>query len=146
MQIFRPLTLSLLVALSSQFTPLSAQSASRSPETSSPFAAVSPNVPNNFDLFQLLSPLDMRSMSLSPEILAGEKKNDSPELISKEEAVRQTLELEANQSACLTLRTYRVVRESPGSDSTRPAGYTTCVPSARFKLKTAVETQVISPE
>lgn len=40
---------------------------------------------------------------------------------------------------CAYMRTYRVKREARGSDVTRPAGYTTCVPSARFAIKSAVE-------
>lgn len=39
---------------------------------------------------------------------------------------------------CAYMRTYRVKRESRGSDATRPAGYTTCVPAARFTIKSAV--------
>jgi len=39
---------------------------------------------------------------------------------------------------CLAIRSYRVVRDSPHSDSTHPDGYTTCVPAARFHYYTAV--------
>jgi len=39
------------------------------------------------------------------------------------------------------MRTYRVKRDHPGSDMTRPAGYTTCVPSKRFEVKNAVQVQ-----
>lgn len=35
---------------------------------------------------------------------------------------------------CLTIRSYRVVRDDPHSDSTHRDGYTTCVPAARFRL------------
>jgi len=44
---------------------------------------------------------------------------------------------------CLSLRTYRVARVSADSDVTRPAGYSTCQPSARFQVKTAVESREI---
>jgi hypothetical protein len=40
---------------------------------------------------------------------------------------------------CLSMRTYRVKRENPQSDTTTPAGYTTCTPSKRFEIKSAVE-------
>jgi hypothetical protein len=45
---------------------------------------------------------------------------------------------EGNDS-CAYMRTYRVRREFRGSDITRPAGYLTCVPMAKFRilLKTA---------
>lgn len=39
---------------------------------------------------------------------------------------------------CLNLRTYRVVRDDPNSDATRPAAYTSCQPIARFQMKTTV--------
>lgn len=38
---------------------------------------------------------------------------------------------------CLAIRSYMVKRDSKDSDSVHPAGYTTCVPAARFHLKTA---------
>ncbi len=40
---------------------------------------------------------------------------------------------------CLFIRDYRVVRDSPRSDSTHRDGYTTCVPAARFRLYTTLE-------
>ncbi|MGA2004622.1 MAG: hypothetical protein ABSG70_14650 [Terriglobales bacterium] len=43
-------------------------------------------------------------------------------------------------SYCAFMRTYRVKRDQAGSDAVSPAGYTTCVPSKRFEVKSAVET------
>jgi hypothetical protein len=40
---------------------------------------------------------------------------------------------------CLSMRTYRVKRDRPQSDATVPAGYSTCTPSKRFDVKSAVE-------
>jgi hypothetical protein len=40
---------------------------------------------------------------------------------------------------CLFIRDYRVVRDSPRSDSTHRDGYTTCVPAARFRMYTTLE-------
>jgi hypothetical protein len=42
---------------------------------------------------------------------------------------------------CAYMRTYRVKRDHPGSDTTRLAGYTTCVPSKRFEMRSAVQVQ-----
>jgi hypothetical protein len=53
--------------------------------------------------------------------------------------------LEQNQATCYTLRTYRVARENPDSDSTRPAGYSTCQRAARFQLRTAVDSRELAP-
>ena len=49
------------------------------------------------------------------------------------------LSLDDNSASCVYIRTYRVKREARDSDVTRPAGYTTCVPVARFIVKRAVE-------
>jgi hypothetical protein len=40
---------------------------------------------------------------------------------------------------CLFIRDYRVVRDSPHSDSTHRDGYTTCVPAARFQISITTE-------
>ena len=42
-----------------------------------------------------------------------------------------------SDAACYSIRTYRVTRDDPGSDLTRPAGYSICQPAARFDLKAA---------
>jgi hypothetical protein len=44
-------------------------------------------------------------------------------------------------SSCAYMRTYRVKRQQRGSDAVAPAGYTTCVPTRRFEMKSAVQTQ-----
>jgi hypothetical protein len=41
-------------------------------------------------------------------------------------------------ATCFTIRTYVVARDSKDSDSTHPAGYSTCQPSAQYQLKTTV--------
>lgn len=41
-------------------------------------------------------------------------------------------------ATCYTIRTYVVARDSKDSDSTHPAGYSTCQPSAHYQLKTTV--------
>ncbi len=40
---------------------------------------------------------------------------------------------------CYSIRGYRVTRDDPESDLTRPAGYSTCQPAARFHVKRAVD-------
>ena len=42
-------------------------------------------------------------------------------------------------NTCAFMRTYRMKREARGSDVTRPAGYTVCVPTRRFEMKSTVE-------
>jgi hypothetical protein len=46
---------------------------------------------------------------------------------------------------CYTMRSYRVTRDNPKSDSTSLVGYSECQPSARFQMKTAVDSREIAP-
>lgn len=71
---------------------------------------------------------------------ASEIKKDSPETRALESSSQHILTLEQNDAICYTLRTYRVARLSPESDATKPAGYSSCLRSTRFQLKTAVDT------
>ncbi len=48
-------------------------------------------------------------------------------------------------TVCLFIRSYRVIRDDPKSDSTRLAGYSECQPAARFQVKTAVDSREIEP-
>jgi hypothetical protein len=50
---------------------------------------------------------------------------------------RFILSFDDRDSFCAFMRTYRVKRDERGSDVTRPAGYTTCVPVQRFGVKRA---------
>jgi hypothetical protein len=43
------------------------------------------------------------------------------------------------EATCFAIRSYRVVRDDPHSHSIHRDGYTTCVPSARFRVYTADE-------
>lgn len=47
-------------------------------------------------------------------------------------------------TSCAYMRTYRVKRQTRGSDAVSPAGYTTCVPMQRFEMRSAVETRTDS--
>jgi hypothetical protein len=49
-----------------------------------------------------------------------------------------------NANTCAYMRTYRVKRQARGSDAVAPAGYTTCVPTRRFEMRSAVETRTDS--
>jgi hypothetical protein len=41
------------------------------------------------------------------------------------------------RGVCYCIRGYRVTRDDPESDSTRPSGYSTCQPADRFHVKDA---------
>jgi hypothetical protein len=47
------------------------------------------------------------------------------------------IRLEPNDVTCYSMRTYRVTRDDPDSDSTRPAGYSTCLRGTRVQLWTS---------
>jgi hypothetical protein len=63
-------------------------------------------------------------------------------ILSPEDSDSSILSLDNREASCVYMRTYRVKREARDSDITRPAGYTTCVPVARFLVKRAVESKV----
>ena len=54
------------------------------------------------------------------------------------EGDRLILPSDGRDNTCAFLRVYRMKRDVPGSDVTRPAGYTTCVSAARFSMKSSV--------
>ena len=92
------------------------------------------------------SPSDKTNDSSSA---ASEIKKDSPvtralESNTQDARAQHILTLEQNDAICYTLRTYRVARLSPESDATKPAGYSSCLRSSRFQLKTAVDTVEIA--
>ena len=51
----------------------------------------------------------------------------------------------AQSDVCYSIRGYRVTRDDPASDSTRPAGYSTCQPATRFDVKDAGDLREIVP-
>lgn len=55
------------------------------------------------------------------------------------EGDRLILSFDGLETTCAYMRTYRVKRESRDSDTTRSAGYTTCVPMTRFAVKRSGE-------
>jgi hypothetical protein len=47
-----------------------------------------------------------------------------------------------DDTLCYAMRSYKVARDRPQSDSTHAAGYSTCQPAARFQVHTTVERMV----
>ncbi len=86
----------------------------------------------------------------SPQPATG----DQAEILNPQSSADQpfVLNLEPNRDLvddsevfCAYMRTYRVRREYSGSDAVAPAGYTTCVPTRRFELKSAVQVEKKEP-
>lgn len=109
------------------------------------------NAPRLLPLALLIALCAATAVAQSP----SDKSHDSSQLLPalKDSAVApqpdsltpHVLTLEQNQATCYTLRTYRVARENPDSDATRPAGYSTCRRAARFQLWTAVDSPKSEP-
>lgn len=74
---------------------------------------------------------------------------NAPTTVENSPAAADGIVLDLNSSSttagpehsCAYMRTYRVKRDRPASDMTRPAGYTTCVPFKRFEVRSAVQVQ-----
>jgi hypothetical protein len=99
-----------------------------------------PNPQTSADLFQLAQPFDFRGTTLVTTPPAADAVDNKDDLVRA-----PIMTLEENLPVCYMLRIYRVARESPDSDSTRPAGYTTCPRASRFQFKTAVDSREIAP-
>jgi hypothetical protein len=110
-------------------------------------------ITSRFLLFLLLTALSAATAAAQS---ASDKSTDSSQrsaarenapLISSalEPRTPRIFNLQQDEAICYTLRTYRVARENPDSDSTRPAGYSTCQRATRFQLRTAVDSPKPEP-
>jgi hypothetical protein len=138
MTIPRLLILGSLISLcvargSAQTLPQSASDSSR------PGSTLSQNAEADTDFFALFEDWQSSSDSTAGGIRREQDSGKMPEPVH----TQHTLTLEQNEMTCLTLRTYRVARVSPDSDTTEFAGYSTCQPGSRFQLKTAVDSKEI---
>jgi hypothetical protein len=142
MHIPRLLVLSLLILV--RAAPVAAQSSSDR-NSSHPLSTLpqSAQVSIRVDEFRLSFPRDRNDLShtMPGSIGAGERSSTIiPPLqfhaIPPLEfgALEPTLQ---QRGVCYSIRGYRVTRDDPESDSTRPAGYSTCQPAARFRVKDA---------
>lgn len=66
---------------------------------------------------------------------------DSGHLRLRDSESAQNLGAQGEEEFCAYIRAYRVRREYKGSDVVMPAGQTTCLPSSRFNIRSAVMTQ-----
>ena len=138
MSIFRLLSLSLLVAV-----PAASFSAQSSPEKN--LVAV-----QSTDSERLNAPTKSDSLypSLKPELTAP-KPLDRIRIDQYRPQLNQfvpprTLLIDPDRqpqdnTLCYAMRSYKVARDDPRSDSTHAAGYSTCQPAARFHVHTTEE-------
>ncbi len=97
----------------------------------------------------LITPPEFR-VSVHALGFQGQRADQPPMPITKPEVPKldfdsQISALAEDDAFCLSIRSYRVIRDDPKSDSTRFAGYSECQPAARFQLRTAVDTREIDP-
>lgn len=142
------LLLSLLISLC--VTTAAAQSSpNNNSDSSSPASALPWYAQASTRTFQIQLPFlaDGQIVSDNEGTISGNDFLVTPPLDvqSLDSRAQHLLTLQQDEKTCFTIRAYRVVRESPDSDSTRPAGYSTCLPTARVQLKQAVDTRVLVP-
>jgi len=142
MYVPRLLLLSLFISLC--VVAAAAQSSPNNNSNSSQAASALPRNPQaSTGLFRFHPRLaNGQSLSENEGAIGG---NDSDVTRMLDSRAQHLLTLQQDEKTCYTIRAYRVVRESPDSDSTRPAGYSTCQPTTRFQLKDAVDSREIAP-
>jgi hypothetical protein len=145
MYIPRLLLLSLLISLCAA-TAAAQSSPNNNSHSSQPASRLPQNAQASTGPFQFQLPFLTDAQRLSDNdgavqgtILQG---NDSVPMLPLDSRVH-ILTLPQDEKTCFTIRAYRVARESPDSDSTRPVGYSTCQPTTRFQLKEAVDSREV---
>jgi hypothetical protein len=142
---YSPRLLFLFVLISLCVATAAAQSSpSNNSESSPPASALPWTAQASTRTFQFQLPLlaDRQSLSDNEGTISG---NDADVSRTLDSRAQHILTLQQDENTCYTIRTYRVARESPDSDSTRPAGYSTCQRATRFQLKEAVDSREIVP-
>ena len=126
-----PLLFSVCVA------PVAAQSSlDRNPVSSQPLTALPQNAQSGIRADQIIPPLEFRR----PVLPLGFQPSFHLDGIGLSQTNLRYVQLPAGEQSdgtCYSIRSYRVTRDDPESDSTRLAGYSTCQPAARFQLKDA---------
>jgi hypothetical protein len=150
MYISRLLVLCLLIALC--VAPVAAQSSAESNSAFSPPGTTQRVVelpPNAQDIprYSLLRPaFPVEGLKLPDTMPAtAVQERESGVIPRLEFRVPRPPILVQNDEACYTIRSYRVTRDDPRSDSTRLAGYSTCQRAVRFQVKEAVDSLEVVP-
>ncbi len=94
---------------------------------------------------RLVAPPEFRAPVLPLPPLAAVPANVRARIRDTQPQLSFDSTLVENDTACYSIRSYRVTRDDPGSDSTRLAGYSECQPAARFQVKVAVDSREIMP-
>ncbi|MGB0009628.1 MAG: hypothetical protein WA474_01110 [Candidatus Sulfotelmatobacter sp.] len=136
MSIFRLLPLSLLVlfvvaTLAAQSAPNTTPFIARSTEPA-PFISPSEN-PFSPNLPSVANP------NAPDRILLGDYRPQQSQFSVPRNWLRNNSDWQSQaDSVCLKMRTYKVARDGPHTDSTHAAGYSTCQPATRFQTHSIV--------
>jgi hypothetical protein len=102
-----------------------------------------PNNPGQPSVPPLSAQPGLRIGPLQDFHLHGTPAPETSQLIPAPVIYGKPLGSDRSEVVCYSIRSYRVTRDDPESDSTRPSGYSTCQPSDRFEVKEAGERQQI---
>jgi hypothetical protein len=142
MSIPRLLILSSLMSLCIP-TAVAQVSSDQQPNSSQPLPMLAENGQPGTDLFQFPLPFSVAELNVSDVAPDAKASDRDLTVISSKKFPRQHILTLGDEATCLTLRTYRVARVDPESDTTKFAQYSTCQPSVRFQFKTAVDSHEV---
>jgi hypothetical protein len=138
MRIPRLLLIPLLISLSAVTAAAQALPPS-APDSSQPTSVLSQNSEAGIAFVPLFGHLQGSSTLTRGSVLGEHDSGPMPASVY----TKYFLTTEQNETTCYALRTYRVARVSPESDTTRLSGYSTCQRATRFQLRTAVDSKTI---
>ncbi|MGA2901520.1 MAG: hypothetical protein ABSF40_14930 [Candidatus Acidiferrales bacterium] len=112
---------------------------------SEPLGALPPDAVASIRLIPIQPPIDLDIDHLLPYV-----KPETARAGGHDWNIDEQLQLHKHARAredvtCLSIRSYRVTRDDPESDTTRLVGYSTCQPATKFQVKEAGERQAIVP-
>ncbi|MGA9979920.1 MAG: hypothetical protein WBQ08_14955 [Candidatus Sulfotelmatobacter sp.] len=111
---------------------------------SQPLSALPQDVQANLPLVQVQSPIDIDRLYL-PSAKPDSGRAGEQDWKIKAPSLSHNRVLGQNDATCYSIRSYRVTRDDPASDTTRLVGYSTCQSSTRFQVKEADDRQEIKP-
>jgi hypothetical protein len=111
---------------------------------SEPPGALPPDAQANLRLDPIQRPIEINRLQ-SPYSKPDAVRLDEHDWTFKPWPQPHARALNQDDATCYSIRSYRVKRDDPESDSTRLVGYSTCQPSNRFQVKTADERQRVVP-
>lgn len=111
---------------------------------SEPLDALPQDAVANLRLIPIQRPIDIDRLHFPSAKLEGARAGEHDWNIRVPSHLDKRV-LDQGDATCYSIRAYRVRREDPASDMTKPAGYSTCQPATKFQVKEANDRQEIVP-